>query len=116
MGASHVLEAAEDGGEERVGGVHLDEADAFGAGVSRTQIARPVIRLVAELSNSFVDPLHKRRTDAALLVDHPGHRLETDTGRGSNVTHGGALPARGSGLGAAHLAADNVVTHGIDCT
>ena len=51
------------------------------------QMARPVVGSVPERRDGLLHPADEIRTDAAFVVDHPGHRLEADAGLFGDVTH-----------------------------
>ena len=90
------LDGGGDGCVEGSGEVLHHQPDAHRAR-SAAEVAGAVVAAETQLGDGPLDPVHCLRTDAALAVDHPAHRLLGGAGPACDVDHRGQ-PARCAAL------------------
>ena len=88
--ARDVLDAALDGGEEGVGDVLDDDADARRQAVGAAQRARRDVVAVAERGDRLVDALCEVAADGGVGVDDPRDGAEAHAGKRRDLLHRGA--------------------------
>jgi hypothetical protein len=85
MFASHIFNASQNRGEERVRNINQKKPDHIAPQLRRSQRSRPIVGPVAKFVNRRPYPDREVRADPCLAVYDPGNRFEADAGIGRDV-------------------------------